>query len=81
MVESRRGLRKAEEIEVLEEGGRVLLFHRAAAGAKRISPLGLAGGLYENRAAAYGIGAMPALTGFHQHVPRSSLARPDGGTV
>jgi hypothetical protein len=46
-AESSGGFRKAEKIEVLEDGRRILLLHHAAAGAKRISPVGLAGGFHE----------------------------------
>jgi hypothetical protein len=49
----------------------------AATGASWILSLDFAVGFNENRATTRGIDAMPALTGFHDHGPFSSLRKND----
>jgi len=65
-------LRGSQEIKVAKDGRGIRLLHNAA-GASGIFSLDSAVGLHHNRATTRWIDAMPALPGFHDHGPFSSL--------
>jgi hypothetical protein len=66
-------LRGSQEIKVAKDGRGIRLLHNAAAGASGIFSLDSAVGFHHNRATTRWIDAMPALPGFHNHGPFSSL--------
>src|ERR1700737_4377083 len=70
-------LRESQEIKVAKDGRGITLFHNAAAGAPRILSLDFAVGFNQNHATTCWIDAMPALPGFHDHGPFSSLRKND----
>jgi len=74
---SEHRLRESQEIKVAKNGRGISFLHNAAAGAPRILSLDFAVGLNQNRATTCWIEAMPALAGFHDHGPFSSLRKND----
>ena len=64
-----------QEIEVAENGRRIALLHDAATGASRVLSLDFTVGFHLYRATTRWIDAMPALAGFHDHGPFSSLRK------
>src|SRR6266481_2814647 len=69
------GLSNFQEIEIAEDGRRITLLHNAAAGATRILARNFTVGFYHYLATTRWIDAMPALPGFHDHGPYSSLRK------
>src|SRR5712691_11493436 len=58
-----------------KDGRGIALLHSAAAGASGVLSLNFAAGFHQNRATTRWIDAMPALPGFHDHGPFSSLSK------
>jgi hypothetical protein len=70
-----RGLLKAEKIEVTDDRRRVNFFHHAAARALQVAAFEFTGFFHKDGAMTRWIGAMPALPGFDDHGPGTSLRK------
>src|SRR6267143_2676801 len=70
-------LGESQEIKVAKDGRGITLLHNAAAGSSGILSLDCGVGFHENCTTTCWIDAMPALPGFHDHGPFSSLRKND----